>query len=126
MIVPVLVGPFAARVVQNLVVDPDCWLGSTDHSAGEPARVDMKTAEALIDHILGCVRPPRHHRIELLEQAGEPNWIATIGVIELTYLEQFITKVIELRKSHRLIDWDGVTEQEWGHRDGPGEVNRRP
>jgi hypothetical protein len=76
----------------------------------------MKTAEALIDHILGCVRPPRHHRIELLEQAGEPNWIATMGVIELTYLEQFITKVIELRKSDRLIDWDGVTEQEWGHR----------
>ena len=76
----------------------------------------MKTAEALIDHILRCVRPPRHHRIELLEQAGEPNWIAIIGVIEITHLEQFITKVIELRKSDRLIDWDGVTEQEWGHR----------
>jgi hypothetical protein len=41
--------------------------------------------------------------IEALE--GEPNWIASIGSIDLYRLEKFNRKIFELRRSDALIDW---------------------
>lgn len=73
----------------------------------------MKTAKELVDEILWHVDPPKGHAVVLIEALeGEPNWIASIGSVDLYRLEKFTRKVTGLRRSDRLIDWSAVTERE--------------
>ena len=77
----------------------------------------MKTAEELADEILRYVEPPKANPVVLIEALeGEPNWIASIGSIDLYRLEKFNRKISELRRSDALIDWSAVTERERKHR----------
>ena len=77
----------------------------------------MKTAEELADEILRYVEPPKANPVVLIEALeGEPNWIASIGSIDLHRLEKFNRKISELRRSDALIDWSGVAERERKHR----------
>ena len=67
----------------------------------------MKTAKELVDEILRYVEPPKGNPVVLIEALeGEPNWIASIGSIDLYRLEKFNRKISELRRSDALVDWN--------------------
>jgi hypothetical protein len=77
----------------------------------------MKTASELLDEILRHVKPPRGCAVVLAEETnGEPNWIASTGVMHDEALGRFNTKTVDLRKAHPCIDWSGVTAPEGGRR----------
>jgi hypothetical protein len=77
----------------------------------------LKTAEELVDEILRYLEPPQRNPVVLIEALeGEPNWIASIGSIDLYRLEKFNRKISELRRSDALVDWNAVTECEGKHR----------
>jgi len=56
---------------------------------------------------LRYVEPPKGNPVVLIEALeGEPNWIASIGSIDLYRLEKFNRKISELRRSDALVDWN--------------------
>ena len=80
----------------------------------------MKTAQALARELTRHVMPSRGVAIELEETPShgpdDLNWRAGAGVMEDDLeRERYSQKVVELRKSDRLIDWSSVEGQP-GHR----------
>ena len=69
------------------------------------------TADQLLDDLVLYVRPPRAVAIRLTERPGDPNWVASAGVMTLVQVERFHTKVAALRKQNAVVDWSGVSER---------------
>jgi hypothetical protein len=70
--------------------------------------------------ILRHVKPPRGNTVVLgeavPEKDGEPNWLASVGVMDPKRLEIFNLKIVALRQSDPLVNWRGVMEREGSHR----------
>jgi hypothetical protein len=72
----------------------------------------MKHAGAMLREIILHVRPPVGCATVLLEwepkRPNDPNWTASVGIMDADRLRRFNEKVVELRKTDRIIDWSEV------------------
>jgi len=73
----------------------------------------MKAAQEFYDELVGAVHPPKGCKIVLRETEPNPshdfNWPETAGG---TPTDTIADVIAELRRQHRRLDWDGVTERD--------------
>jgi hypothetical protein len=79
----------------------------------------MRTVREVLDELTSDVMPPRGIAIEIKEipskGSKEPNWVARVSAMNSDRTQLFSEKVLALRKSDRLIDWEDAEGQQ-GHR----------
>ena len=76
----------------------------------------LKSAQEFIEELVRAVRPLKGQAISLRETKPkaetDTNWITGAGVMPMDALTRYDSAVVELRRQHPRIDWDGVTERE--------------
>jgi hypothetical protein len=79
----------------------------------------MRAARVVLEELTSHVMPPRGIAIEIKEMPSKgskgPNWVARVSAMNSDRTQLFSEKVLALRKSDRLIDWED-TEGQQGHR----------
>ena len=79
----------------------------------------MRPAREVLEELTSHVMPPRGIAIEIKEMPSkgskDPNWVAGVSAMNSDRVQLFSEKVLALRKSDRLIDWEEAEGQE-GHR----------
>ena len=79
----------------------------------------MRAAREVLEELTGHVMPPRGIAIEIKEMPSKgskgPNWVARVSAMNSDRTQLFSEKVLALRKSDRLIDWEEAEGQQ-GHR----------
>jgi hypothetical protein len=79
----------------------------------------MRTAREVLEELTSHVMPPRGIAIEIKEmpskESKSPNWVAKVSAMNSDRTQLFSEKVLALRKSDRLIDWEDAEGQQ-GHR----------
>ena len=79
----------------------------------------MRAARVVLEELTSHVIPPRGVAIEIKEMPSKgskgPNWVARVSAMNSDRTQLFSEKVLALRKSDRLIDWEDA-EGEQGHR----------
>jgi hypothetical protein len=79
----------------------------------------MRTTREVLEEITSHVMPPRGIAIEIKEmpskESKSPNWVAKVSAMNSDRTQLFSEKVLALRKSDRLIDWEDAEGQQ-GHR----------
>jgi hypothetical protein len=70
----------------------------------------MRTVREVLEELTSHVMPPRGIAIEIKEMPSkgskEPNWVARVSAMNSDRTQLFSEKVLALRKSDRLIDWE--------------------
>jgi hypothetical protein len=79
----------------------------------------MRAARVVLEELTSHVMPPRGVAIEIKEMPSKgskgPNWVARVSAMNSDRTQLFSEKVLALRKSDRLIDWEDAEGQQ-GHR----------
>jgi hypothetical protein len=79
----------------------------------------MRAARVVLEELTSQVMPPRGVAIEIKEMPSKgskgPNWVARVSAMNSDRTQLFSEKVLALRKSDRLIDWEDAEGQQ-GHR----------
>jgi hypothetical protein len=79
----------------------------------------VRTVREVLEELTRDVMPPRGIAIEIKEMPSkgskEPNWAARVSAMNSDRTQLFCEKVLALRKSDRLIDWEDAEGQQ-GHR----------
>ena len=79
----------------------------------------MRAARVVLEELTSHVMPPRGVAIEIKEMPSKgskgPNWVARVSAMNSDRTQLFSEKVLALRKSDRLIDWEEAEGQQ-GHR----------
>ena len=79
----------------------------------------MRAARVVLEELTSHVMPPRGVAIEIKEMPSKgskgPNWVARVSAMNSDRIQLFSEKVLALRKSDRLIDWEDAEGQQ-GHR----------
>jgi hypothetical protein len=79
----------------------------------------MRAARVVLEELTSHVMPPRGIAIEIKEMPSKgskgPNWVARVSAMNSDRTQLFSEKVLALRKSDRLIDWEDAEGQQ-GHR----------
>jgi len=79
----------------------------------------MRAARVVLEELTSHVMPPRGVAIEIKEMPSKgskgPNWVARVSAMNSDRTQLFSEKVLALRKSDRLIDWEDA-EGLQGHR----------
>jgi hypothetical protein len=79
----------------------------------------MGAARVVLEELTSHVMPPRGIAIEIKEMPSKgskgPNWVARVSAMNSDRTQLFSEKVLALRKSDRLIDWEDAEGQQ-GHR----------
>jgi hypothetical protein len=72
----------------------------------------MRSADAVLNELVLHVQPPLGCAAQLSERPstgpGDPNWVATAGIMDAERTLRFSGKVAELRKSDTEINWSNV------------------
>jgi hypothetical protein len=80
----------------------------------------LKKAEEFIEELVRHVQPPVGSSIALTERAplddDDTNWVTGAGVMPPAALSRYSKAVVDLRRQHPRIDWDGVTELDGNRR----------
>jgi hypothetical protein len=76
----------------------------------------LKGAQEVLDDFISAVKPPEPTLFALVERKPGPdhdfNWILSMGPLSGDAKTRYESKILEMRKEHRRLDWDGVTERE--------------
>ena len=79
----------------------------------------MRAAREVLEELTSHVMSPRGIAIEIKEMPSKgskgPNWVARVSAMNSDRTQLFSEKVLALRKSDRLIDWEDAEGQQ-GHR----------
>jgi hypothetical protein len=83
--------------------------------APEPKMPEMG-AQDLIEYLVRAVSAPSSVTNVLRERepksSDDTNWATATGVLPVDSLSRYDRTLVELRKQHPRVDWDGVTERE--------------
>lgn len=76
----------------------------------------VKGAEEFLEELLQAVRPPKGVAIVLRERKpkdqSDVNWVAITGNLPPAAMSKYSSAVVEMRRQHPRIEWDGITERE--------------